>query len=321
MHANVPDSIEAVGAPGTVMIKLDNRISLQKLEVFCLIVELGSVSRAAEKLFVTQPVVSAHLRSLQERVGAPLIRREGRGIELTEAGRAVHRWAQEMLRRSDDLAQELDDLTGGTVGAVHLGSSMTVGNYLLPPVLIDFRNRYPRARLTLSISAPELALDAVESGRSDFCVVASSGALESDLLAAELIGVQRFVLVTSPADQSVGDAISVEQLRDLSWVCPPGGQAIRRSQDSALASLGITQRDVAIELGSAEAMKQAIHAHLGVALLLEASVRDDLVSGVLREVRIDGPPIVDTLYIVKHVSKQLSPLQQKLYDAILHVID
>jgi DNA-binding transcriptional LysR family regulator len=313
-------SIGTSNVPEASPVKLDNRISLQKLEVFCLVVELGSVSRAADRLYITQPVVSAHLHSLQARVGVQLLRREGRGIELTEAGRAVHAWAKDMLRRRDDLSDELGALEQGIAGSVRIGSSMSVGNYLLPPTLIDFRRQYPSAKITLTISAPELALESVLSGRSDFCVVASTGGMEPESLAAEMIGKQRFVLVASATDDTVGDAVSVDALHDLSWVCPPGGLAIRRSQDAALASLGVTRRKVAIELGSAEAMKQAVHAHLGVALLWEASVKDDLASGALREVRIPDRQLLDELYIVKLASKRLTPLQQRMYDALIDVV-
>lgn len=302
------------------IMKLDNRISMHKLEVFCLVVELGSVSRAAERLFVTQPVVSAHVHSLQERVGVQLIRREGRGIELTEAGEAVHAWAEDLLRRRDDLGQELDDLARGSAGAVTIGSSMSVGNYLLPPTLIDFQRRFPGATLTLMISTPELAIEAVRAGRSDFCVIAASGAVGSDTLQAELIGKQRFVLVADSADISIPDTVSLEELRKLPFVCPPGGLSIRRSQDAALAALGITKRTVVIELGSAEAMKQAVRAQLGVALLWESSVVDDLQSGLMREIAIDAPPMLDSLYIVKLTSKHLSPLQQRVYAALAQVL-
>jgi len=301
-------------------VKLDNRISMQKLEVFCLVIELGSVSRAAEKLFVTQPVVSAHLHSLQERIGVQLLRRNGRGIELTEAGAAVHAWAEDLLRRRNDLAEELDHLAQGTVGAVTVGASMSVGNYLLPPTLIEFRRRYPGASLTLVISTPELALEAVRAGKSDFCVIASSGAVASERLDAELIGKQRFVLVAAADDESVPDTVSLHQLAALPFVCPPGGLSIRQSQDAALSALGVTRRQVVIELGSAEAMKQAVAARLGVALLWESSVTADLAAGNLREVHIDGPPMLDSLYIAKLSSKRLTPLQHRLYDELSAVL-
>jgi LysR family transcriptional regulator, low CO2-responsive transcriptional regulator len=297
-------------------MKLDNRISLQKLEAFCLVVRLGSVSRAAEKLFVTQPVVSAHLHSLQDRIGAPLLQRVGRGLELTEAGEAVHAWAEDLLRRRDDLSQELQDMADGVAGAVHLGSSMSVGNYLLPPVLMQFRRDNPGARISLAISAPELAVEAVEMGRTDFCVVASFGTVDTDRLEARLIGKQRFALVAAPTDPELPDSVDIEQLHRLPFVCPPGGQAIRRSQDAALAALGVTHRNVVIELGSAEAMKQAVQGHLGVALLWESSVAADLEEGRLREIQIEAPDMTDSLYVLRLAGKRFSSLQQKLYDQV-----
>ncbi len=298
----------------------DNRISLQKLETFCLVVRLGSVSRAAEKMFVTQPVVSAHLHSLQERVGVPLLQRAGRGLELTEAGVAAHAWAEDVLRRRDDLCQDLEDMAQGVAGAVSLSASMSVGNYVLPPVLMQFRRDHPSARVSLAISAPELAVEAVEAGRTDFCVVASLGALDTDRLEARMIGKQRLVLVAAPTDPDLPEIVDVEQLGRLPFVCPPAGQAIRRSQDAALAALGVTNRDVVIELGSAETIKQAVQGHLGVALLWESSVAADVEEGRLREIGIEAPEMIDSLYLVKPSGKRLSALQQKLYDRVCNVL-
>jgi DNA-binding transcriptional LysR family regulator len=249
-----------------------------------------------------------------------LLRRNGRGIELTEAGAAVHAWAEDLLRRRNDLAEELDHLAKGTVGAVTVGASMSVGNYLLPPTLIEFRRRYPGASLTLVISTPELAMEAVRAGKSDFCVIASSGAVASERLDTELIGKQRFVLVAAADDASVPETVSLHQLAGLPFVCPPGGLSIRQSQDAALSALGVTRRQVVIELGSAEAMKQAVAARLGVALLWESSVTADLAAGNLREVHIDGPPMLDSLYIAKLSSKRLTPLQHRLYDELSAVL-
>jgi DNA-binding transcriptional LysR family regulator len=304
-----------------LIVPMDNRISLQKLEAFCLVARMGSVSRAAEKLYVTQPVVSAHLHSLQDRVGAVLLQRSGRGIALTEAGQAVLVWAEDLLRRRDDLSQELEDLAEGVVGSVSISASMSVGNYLLPPVLLPFRREFPGARISLNICTPELAMEAVRAGQAEFCVVASLGTLDSDLYDARLIGKQRLVLVGASTDPLLPDSVDVDGLRRLPYVCPPKNVSIRRIQDAALAAIGVTQRNVVIELGSGEAMKQAVQAHLGVALLWEATVAADIDEGRLREIHIDAPVMEDSLYIVKLTSKHLTPIQQKLYDILSNVIE
>jgi len=294
----------------------DNRISLHKLEVFSRVVERGGVRLAAEELFVSQPVVSAHLRSLEERLGVKLFRREGRGMELTEAGAEVHLWATEVLRGRTELDRSLRDISRGAAGRASIGSSMSVGNYVLPPLLVDFRRWHPHASISLSPSSVEIALEGTLSGRYDFSVLATDAVLDTDSFEAELIARPPFCLVTAPEDTRVGDAVSVGELTGLSFVCPPAGMAIRRSQDSALAAIGVVDRSVAIELGSAESMKVAVQGGLGVALLWRASVQRELDTGLLREVRISGQDLRDKLYLVQRRGRRLSEFQNTLTGVI-----
>ncbi|MEU6261482.1 LysR family transcriptional regulator [Streptomyces sp. NPDC047043] len=294
----------------------DNHISLQKLEVLCKVVELGGVRKAAEALYVSQPVVSAHLRSLESRIGAKLFYRQGRNLRLTEAGQAVHVWASEVLRGRLELDADLRSLSGGKSGTVAISASMSVGNTLLPPILIRFRRANPNAMITLNISSVEVALEGALSGASDLCVVATASVLDANSFVAELIAEPSFTLVAAPANTAVGAEIDPAELSDLPFVCPPGHQAIRRSQDAALASLGVHNRRVEIELGSAESIKQAVAADLGVALLWRHSVETDLASGALREVRIRDADLRDRLYLVRRTEKRLSPLQQRLAQEI-----
>ncbi|MFE9601284.1 LysR family transcriptional regulator [Streptomyces hokutonensis] len=266
----------------------DNRISLYKLQVFCSVVERGGVRLAAEDLFVSQPVVSAHLRSLEERLKVKLFQREGRGMKLTEAGIEVHHWATEVLRGRIELDRSLRDISCDVAGRASIGSSMSVGNYVLPQILVDFRQAHPQASISLNQSTVEIALDRTLDGRSDFSVVATDAVLDANSFEAELIALPPFCLVAAPDDERVGDSASVAELRELPFVSPPAGTAIRRSQDSALAAIGVVDRRVEIELGSAESMKVAARGGLGVALLWRESVRRDLKEGLLREVRITG---------------------------------
>src|SRR4051812_6364004 len=97
---------------------LDTRISLHKLEVFITVVELGSVSRAAERLYVAQPVVSAHIKSLEERVGAKLLQRRDNRMVLTEAGEVAYSWARDLLTRSREMQREVEGLIDGSRGTV-----------------------------------------------------------------------------------------------------------------------------------------------------------------------------------------------------------
>lgn len=298
------------------MSRPDNRISLHKLEVFARVVERGGVRLAAEELFVSQPVVSAHLRSLEERLGVKLFRREGRGMELTEAGSEVHVWATEVLRGRTELDRSLREISRGAAGRASIGSSMSVGNYLLPSILVGFRRRHPHASISLHQSGVEMALERTASGTFDFSVLATDAVLDTNSFEAELVARPPFCLVTSVDDERVGETVSVDDLTGLPFVCPPAGTAIRRSQDGALAEIGVAEREVVIELGSAESMKVAVQGGLGIAMLWRESVRPELEAGRLREVRLVGHDLRDKLYIVQRRGKRLTSFQATLVSVL-----
>jgi DNA-binding transcriptional LysR family regulator len=94
-----------------------SHLSLHKIAVFCAVADHGSVTRAAEQLAIAQPVVTAHVRALSDKLGVALTRRRGRRIELTEEGRRVHAWGADLLRRARDLEQALAETREGRRGS------------------------------------------------------------------------------------------------------------------------------------------------------------------------------------------------------------
>ncbi|MDX6397602.1 MAG: hypothetical protein QOJ43_1010 [Gaiellaceae bacterium] len=267
---------------------LDSRITLHKLEVFEHVVELGSVTRAAERLHVAQPVVTAHVRSLEERVGAPLFYREGRQKLLTEAGRAVHAWASDVLRRTRELDRHLESVSDGRRGTIVLGSSMAVGGYLLPPVLSAFRAERPLVDIRLNVNDSEHAIVDTLSSENDFAVVVSEASPASESLAAELLGVEELVFVCAPESEFAGAELTVEQLAELSFVEAPTGLLRRSFVENQMNRIGIFDRTIAIEMGHPEAMKQATRSGLGVAVLSYTSVARELERGELCRIDVEG---------------------------------
>ncbi|WP_219412378.1 LysR substrate-binding domain-containing protein [Pseudonocardia nigra] len=242
--------------------------------------------------------------------------KDGRRLKLTEAGEAVYEWAKEVLGRREVLAREIEDLADGASGTAVVAASMSVGNYFLPPPVIAFARSHPRARVTLLVSDPEAALRRTEAGECDFCVVMLTDMpVDPDVFVAEPLGRDDLVVITAP-DSDVPDVIPPGRLEELPAVCPPPGLAIRRLQEAALRGIGVHYRPVAIELGSAEGIKQAVAAGLGVALLSRTSVRADLACGALREVRVEGAVMSEQLQMIRRASKRLSPLQSALADEI-----
>lgn len=292
---------------------LDLRISLHKLDVFSRVVGLGGVGRAAEDLFVAQPVVSAHLRSLENRLGgAELFYREGRQLHLTEAGRAVHAWTEDVLTRTRELERHLASLSDGSTGSVVMGASMSVGSYVLPHVLTSFRARHPGAALRLGISSTEHAIEETRSGALDFAVVVTEPDLELPGMEVEQIGSDEIVLVTAPDAEPHGDVISVQELGCLPFIETPEGFIRRTFVERRLRAAGVHDRNVVLQLGHPEAMKRAAQEGLGVTLLFRTAIRNELESGLLREVRVTGVDVVVPVALVYRKGKSFSAVHKNL---------
>jgi LysR family transcriptional regulator, low CO2-responsive transcriptional regulator len=305
LHSDM--AMETQPAPG-----FDNRISLQKLEVFCLVVELGGIGRAADHLGVSQPVVTAHMRTLQERVGTKLIYRDGQRLHLTETGEAVHEWAKDVLTRGREVARQVQGLADGATGTAVVIASMSVGSYMLPEAVSAFARERPRASITLLVSDSEDAKAALEHGGADFAVLTGDPEMSSATLVAEPVCDHELILVASPGDTDVGDAVAIEDLSRLRYVCSPGTRPRRRLVDAALETIGVRERRIAIQLGHPEALKRATASGIGVCFVLRSSVGSELEHGTLREVAIEGARLTVPIVIVQRADKRFSPLHDVL---------
>ena len=281
-----------------------------------MVVELGGVSRAADHLIVAQPVVTAHVQSLQRRLGVKLLYRDGHRMRLTDEGERVYSWASETLSRTRELARDLDGLSEGQRGAAAVAASMTIGSYLLPPILIQFRQRRPAAAITLLVSDPEHAMTAVELGECDFAVVVADALPNNPGLRIEPIGHEEIVLVAAPDYDPGVVSLEVAALEDAALISSPAGLVRRGVVDARLAACGVRPRNIVIELGHPEAMKRATQDGLGMCLMFRASVTQELLEGKLREIPLRDTELSVPLIAVLRSDKRPSPIQRDLLDAV-----
>lgn len=295
---------------------MDHRISLHKLEVFCLVVELGGVGRAAERLFVSQPVVTAHIRSLEERIGARLFFREGRQLHLTEAGRSTHAWATDVLTRTRELGRHLDGLSEGRRGSVVVGAGMSTGSYVLPSVLSRFRRDRPNVDVSLYVSESDHVIVATEAGECDFAVVIREGPPDSPGLVGEHLRDEELVVVAGTGPELPEGPITAAELARLPMLDSLKGQARRSVIHHQLEKISLTERNVVLELGHPEAMKRVAAQGLGVALLFRTSVSDEIAHGVLREIRLRDATLAVPIYLIHRKGKHFSPSQRELMEVV-----
>jgi DNA-binding transcriptional LysR family regulator len=302
--------------PGLRRPALDNRILLDKLQVLCVVVETGSTARAAEALSLTASVVNGHIRSLEQRMGVALLSASGGEVTLTEAGERVYAWASETLARARAMMRELQSPSDGQQGAALIGASMSIGSYLLPPLLTLFRLEHPSFDVTLVIGERDTILREVERGELDFCVVLLEDPPEGALTGARIRD-EEVVLVTAPAGEPFATEIEIDELAQLQMIGSAIGTLARAVLDRTLAQTSVSRFRPVIELGHPEAIKRAAIAGLGAALVLRFTVEEELERGTLREVVVGGVDLHASVYSVKRREKCLTGLQGELL-AMIH---
>jgi DNA-binding transcriptional LysR family regulator len=295
---------------------MDDGVTLRRLSVFCLVMDAGGVTRAAEQMRVSQPSVSGQLRSLEKALGATLVVRAGTGLDLTEAGERVYQWAKEVLASSTQTQRDVDDLVAGTAGSLVVAASMAIGTYLLPPVMTALRAERAGADITVQISEPEVALQAARRGTVDFAVTSWVDSDVPDDLIGERLWDEPMVLCASTHGPPAGDWVTLAELRDLPFVGVPAGVSFHRMVQDQLRRYGASLPTPVIRLGHAEAITEAVAANGWVSLSMGYILRKDLKAGRIRSVAIRDAHLVEGIGLYHREAKYFSPLQSAAVDAL-----
>jgi len=188
-------------------------IEIHQLRYFVAAAESGSLSGAARRCHVAQPSLSQQVKKLEERLGVPLFDRQGRGVALTAAGRALLPRAKRILAEVRSVESGLRDEAAEGAGAFSLGAIPTMAPYLLPPVLRRLAVRFPRAEVVVREDLTERLVDAVADNELD-CAVMSTP-VDHPLLEVEVVGEEELlVVVPASADLPPGADVSIASLRD-----------------------------------------------------------------------------------------------------------
>ena len=282
-------------------------LNLHQLFVFYTAARLGSFTRAAEALYVGQPAVSQHVAALERALGVPLVYRAGRGVRLTEAGRLAADYGERIFRLAEQLRAGIDGLKGLTTGRLVVGAGQTPGDYLLPPVLGEFRRRHPGVSVELEIADTRRVAEWLVRHVYDLGFLGDR--VEHPDLELEPFVEDRVVLFTV-ADHPLSrrSAAAVPEVLDAGLIAREPGSATRATGERALRAAGIEPRFL-MELGSNEAVKRAVLAGLGVGMLSAYALEIELDASrlvVLPAPAFDGRRM---LYIARHRAAPLTAAQ------------
>ncbi|MGD8206923.1 MAG: LysR family transcriptional regulator [Thiohalocapsa sp.] len=293
-----------MAAPGGGSDYLIRHTTLRQLQLLEAIVRLGSFTRAAEELFLTQPTVSMQIKKLSEALGTPLFRQVGRNVEPTDAGRAVHSACREILSTLSNLEITLADLKGLKRGRLRLGV-LTTAAYVAPELLGAFCQRYPGIDVSLQVTNRENILERLVSHDDDLYVM---GQPREDVEQIESVPFAPNPLVmVARADHPLAKErnIPVSRLAEENLILREPGSGVRDSVLKQFAEAGLQPR-VRMQLGSNEAIKHAIVGGLGIAALSLHSVTLDSTGGRLALLDVEGFPIMRRWHLAHWRGRELS---------------
>lgn len=279
------------------------RVTLGQLRAFEAVARLGSFSAAAKELCVTQPAVSKTLRQLQEEIGLPLLEQIGKRFHLTDAGHLLVQVCEEWLETWSGFEQSIADLQGLKQGRLRI-AVVTTSKYFIPRVLGPFCERYPGIDVAMEVINRDRLLERLGRNADDLYIM---GLPPEDLDIESEPLVANPLVVIAPADHPLTGctAVSIDQLADQAFLMREQGSGTRITVERIFQDLGLALR-VKMELGSNEAIKQAVAGGLGLSVMSRHALHALTGAAGLVELPVEGFPIERHWYVVKPKGKRLS---------------
>lgn len=292
-------------------------LNLAHLRLFLTVARIGTVSGAAERLHTSQPFLSRQIAALEEACGERLFERLSRGMRLTPAGEVTLRYAERIFALADELSAALAEFRGLQVGKLLVGASSTPAEYLLPPLLITYRERYPGVAVRLVTGNTATIVDYIAQHALDIGVIGSLPPQPMDGVNFAPLAEDELVVVAAPGHpfHVRGTPIRPRALMRATFITREAGSATRAMAEHYATTLGVRLAP-ALELGSTGAVKRAVMGGSGYAILSRHALTSELAAGHLAVVPVAGWDCRRLLYLVQRASHVPSRAEQAFLELL-----
>jgi len=258
-----------------------------QLQTFLAVSEMGSLTKAADTLCLSQPAISRQIQSLVASLGVVLFERVGRGMRLTDAGVVLRNYAERCLALMEDCKQAMEETRKGTLGHILLGVGGTHPMYELPELLQRFAERFPDVEISVRTGRSQEIISAVRDRQLDLAFVRTA-VVDPGIQSMELYE-ETIILVAQPGRYSMEVPIDQKDILSAPLILFPQGTSFREQVDAALSTVKVTPR-IRLETDSVEEIRHFVAMGMGVAFLPSSAVRDDIERRRLVQVRVNGLP-------------------------------
>ncbi len=275
------------------------RFTLRQLDVFLETARYGTISRAAGRLCITQSAASSALKELERHCDIQLFDRIGKRLVLNDVGRAIRPRAEALVAQAKELEQDL--LQQSDMGALKIGATMTIGNYLAVGILTRYKAEHPHAEIALEVANTHTIAEKVANFELDIGMI-EGVVMHPELTLIPWIG-DEIRIICAPSHPYAGkSALTDDDLVAASWILREPGSATREAFDHAMHDL-LPQMNAPLELQHTEAIKRAVESGIGVGCLSSLALKEAFARGKLLNLPVNQRPMDRQFYIVLHKQK------------------
>ncbi|MDR1765457.1 MAG: LysR family transcriptional regulator [Lachnospiraceae bacterium] len=286
-------------------------MNLKHLEAFVHVADQKSFSKAAQKLYLTQPTVTAHVGALEKELGCRLFTRSAKGAWLLPDGERLYPYAKEMLRMEGDIQREFGLSQPHMSSKIVLGASTVPSQYLMPQILAAFSREYPEFQIEMRESDSGGVLEWVEAGEVELGFAGTRQGSRATL-AFEAFYTDRLVVVAPNQEKYAHyaqEGFAPGELAQERVLVREAGSGTRMEAERYLRTQGIAPERLRIvaEIGNTEAIKKAVARGMGISILSGATVVEEARSGALLSLPLRGGDIERELYMVWRKGRKQTP--------------
>ncbi|MCO5182582.1 MAG: LysR family transcriptional regulator [Anaerolineae bacterium] len=290
-------------------------LDAHQLNVFVIAAETLNFTQAARLLHMSQPSVSQHIQALEQHFEQELFRRNGRHIELTDAGRALLPLARDMVSRSDNIETMMKSLQGEVYGHLLVGCSTTPGKYILPHLLAHFHRRYPKVTMACEVSPQRDSLQKLAEGDIHFALASAPLRPINDVEFCDFM-TDRIQLI-APVDHpwSHREYIDPEELLDADFILREQASGTQITVRKGLKGLGVSESrlDTLLILGNSEAIALAVQEGLGVGFVSSMVVSKLVLDGV-RIINVRGLSLERSIKFARNTRRPPTKAQSVFWE-------
>jgi len=280
-------------------------MELTQLEFFLKVIEEGSFSKAAERVFRTQPAVSIAVRRLEEEIGAPLFDRSQKTPTLTEAGKIVYDYAQRIIALRDQARESVIELQTLQRGRVRIGANESTSLYLLPQIILTFRESYPNVKVEIYRHVSERLPREVLDRNVDFALMAYEP-VDRDLEAFQVLKDELVLILHPKHPLAKRDSVAVKELGKESFLAHNVKSASRVKVIETFAKYH-TPLNITLELATIETIKRFVQQKIGLAFVPRMCVSEELERGTLATIPVRGLTYTRILWAAHRRGATFSP--------------